>query len=447
MKKSHFSFLLALCCTCLSAPGTALNTKADTLISQGIYEISSALDTDFVLDIKHCTVSDTDCQELQLYEPLDINQQKFYLESLFGNVYTINALHSGESLTFEETASSEDSQLCGYVYTEAIDHDADLSAAKNQMWKLEDAGDGTCYIRSRTGKYLTLDASSAYLGAAVALYDFSGRASQKWILKESWISSEDCADTDLINPYAEGGEYDQLKLNIMFDGSSETLTSEDLSSWMTETEDHKLILDESRFTAYAEQLAEKYNTKGQPRRFRTTGGSEITLYKGTYGWELDVQETASKLKKSSAKSGTFFINPVWDQTAAAWEDGSDIGDSYVEVDLTEQKVWLYIDGEQILETDCVSGTYGTSRQTPGGVYFIYYRQSPAVLRGADYESPVEYWMAYNGGIGLHDANWRSTFGGDIYLSNGSHGCVNLPTDAAKTIYENTKYGFPVVSYN
>ena len=92
-----------------------------------------------------------------------------------------------------------------------------------------------------------------------------------------------------------------------------------------------------------------------------------------------------------------------------------------------------MNGEQILETDCVTGTYGTDRQTPGGVYSVYYRQSPDVLEGPGYSSPVEYWMAFNGGIGLHDANWRSEFGGDIFSAkmfkvrehSGYGGFINL----------------------
>ena len=73
-------------------------------------------------------------------------------------------------------------------------------------------------------------------------------------------------------------------------------------------------------------------------------------------------------------------------------------------------------------------------------------QSPDVLSGPGYDSPVEYWMAFNGNISLHDASWRSEFGSDIYKSNGSHGCVNLPTDAAGLIYETVDIGYPVVCY-
>ena len=56
-------------------------------------------------------------------------------------------------------------------------------------------------------------------------------------------------------------------------------------------------------------------------------------------------------------------------------------------------------------------------------------------------------MPFNGGIGLHDANWRKTFGGTIYKTNGSHGCVNLPPAVAKTIYENISAGDPVLCYH
>ena len=68
------------------------------------------------------------------------------------------------------------------------------------------------------------------------------------------------------------------------------------------------------------------------------------------------------------------------------------------------------------------------------------------LKGADYESPVTYWMPFNGGIGLHDATWRSRFGGSIYYYSGSHGCVNLPYSAAADIYSIVEAGMPVVCY-
>lgn len=55
-------------------------------------------------------------------------------------------------------------------------------------------------------------------------------------------------------------------------------------------------------------------------------------------------------------------------------------------------------------------------------------------------------MPFNGGIGIHDAIWRSQFGGNIYKTNGSHGCVNAPPYLAQKIFENIEPGTPIVCY-
>ena len=107
-----------------------------------------------------------------------------------------------------------------------------------------------------------------------------------------------------------------------------------------------------------------------------------------------------------------------------------------------------------MDTDFVSGTYYESgRRTPSGSYALMYKQKDQVLRGTrqpdgtyEYESPVKYWMPFNGGIGFHDASWRGSFGGSIYLYSGSHGCINLPTSAAATLYENIEAGGPVLCF-
>jgi len=49
-------------------------------------------------------------------------------------------------------------------------------------------------------------------------------------------------------------------------------------------------------------------------------------------------------------------------------------------------------------------------------------------------------------VGMHDASWRSSFGANIYLTNGSHGCVNLPSKKAEVIYGYVEQGEPVIVY-
>ena len=116
-----------------------------------------------------------------------------------------------------------------------------------------------------------------------------------------------------------------------------------------------------------------------------------------------------------------------------------------------EKVFLFEDDRLVLETDCVTGQKGVSETTPG-VYQVMYKASPSVLKDEDiygnkYEQPVEYWISFNYSQGMHDALWRYDFGRDIYLTYGSHGCVNLPLDAAKTIYEEVYNYYPVVVYD
>lgn len=84
--------------------------------------------------------------------------------------------------------------------------------------------------------------------------------------------------------------------------------------------------------------------------------------------------------------------------------------------------------------------------TPGGIYRLKYIERYAVLRGPGYAAPVDFWMPFNGGIGMHDATWRSRFGGEIYTYDGSHGCINCPYYLAEAIYDNIEAGTPVICY-
>ena len=78
---------------------------------------------------------------------------------------------------------------------------------------------------------------------------------------------------------------------------------------------------------------------------------------------------------------------------------------------TNQHLYLFWEGEIVLESDFVSGDMTKSgRMTPPGVFGLTYKTRNAVLRGEDYETPVNYWMPFNGNIGMHDATWRSSFG-------------------------------------
>ena len=125
--------------------------------------------------------------------------------------------------------------------------------------------------------------------------------------------------------------------------------------------------------------------------------------------------------------------------------GKKTGNTYVEISISQQHMWAYKNGTRIATTDVVTGNYG-SNDTPKGYFNIFSKARETDLIGADYVSHVSYWMAFYGGCGIHDASWRSSYGGSIYKGNGSHGCVNTPYSQVKKIYENIPYGTPVIIY-
>ena len=126
--------------------------------------------------------------------------------------------------------------------------------------------------------------------------------------------------------------------------------------------------------------------------------------------------------------------------------GRSMGNTYVEISIDRQHMWYYKNGKLIVETDVVTGNADGWHNTPKGFHSIYSRARNTTLSGPGYSSFVEYWMAFCGGCGIHDASWRSRFGGSIYKGDGSHGCVNTPIDKVRIIYNNTTTGTPVIIY-
>lgn len=125
------------------------------------------------------------------------------------------------------------------------------------------------------------------------------------------------------------------------------------------------------------------------------------------------------------------------------EDIEKLTDTYVEVDISDQVVNFFVDDELLVTSSVVTGTDAVS-PTRIGWFEMYGRRYDTYLRGPGYKCHVDYWMPFDGGIGLHDADWRSEFGGEIYKTNGSHGCVNMPKEAAQIIFENSDNGTKVL---
>ncbi len=212
-----------------------------------------------------------------------------------------------------------------------------------------------------------------------------------------------------------------------------------------------LMLDEEKLVAFAEEVAQKETTYwGAPWDFTTHDGRQIQVKAGNFGRKMDSEPLKEALLKAYKKGGHHVIRPeftFYPKSAKDVEYGAGVGDSYIELDIKAQKVFMYIDGECILESDVVTGDISRGWHTPRGVFYIEYKQRNRTLRGATYTTPVNYWMHFYSHCGFHDATWRKAFGGDIYLKDGSHGCVNMTLTDVKALYGKAYAGMPVVVYD
>ena len=236
--------------------------------------------------------------------------------------------------------------------------------------------------------------------------------------------------------------YKDVTITYTFGESREVLSGLDVIGWITGSSGTEILVDETKAAAYVGTLAEKYDTYGKPHAYRTTSGRDVSV-NGAYGWKINQEEETKALVALVKTCQSQEREPVYAITAAS-RDGYDFGKTYIEIDLAEQHLYFYENGALLLDSQFVSGNVSKGWTTPPGLFTLYYKQTDKVLRGEDYETPVKYWMPFNGGIGLHDASWRGSFGGAIYKTNGSHGCINLPPKKAAAIYEHAYKGIPII---
>lgn len=236
-----------------------------------------------------------------------------------------------------------------------------------------------------------------------------------------------------------------VTITYQFGDQSEVLDNDRILSWLKEQEDGSVAIDEQQAKAFVKELAEKYDTAYTHRTFHTTAGRDIQITQGDYGWRIDQEAETKHLLELLAAKQSAVCEPIYAQTAAVHAQ-NDWGTTYVEVSLTDQYLWLYKDGKCILESYFVSGNPNRGHATPKGIYGLTYKTRDAMLSGQGYDSKVKYWMPFNRNVGLHDAPWRKTFGGQIYKRSGSHGCLNLPPANAAAIYKNVDKNTPVIVY-
>lgn len=256
--------------------------------------------------------------------------------------------------------------------------------------------------------------------------------------------------TTAIKALEEANKYLTISLKYIYTPdngkkSEETLSKDTIASFIEFDGNLNAVISSKAINNYVAKMSEKYSDPGQPGKFKTTGGYVIDV-KVTYaGQPVDSDALYNDIYHciSNKISGT---------RTAPYVPKTEMGDmsfggNYIEVDLSSQYLWVYKNGSCVVSTPIVSGCAYYGWTTPTGVYSVNDKTPGCYLYGEGYQTWVDYWIGFIGNsYGIHDASWRDEFGGDIYLYDGSHGCVNAPTGAAASIYNNVSVGTKVVLY-
>ncbi len=317
--------------------------------------------------------------------------------------------------------------------------------------------------QEKTGEYVFMDGLAGRIDlekAFLALQDIVESGQETLNLQDSGcyydIAPSETQKT-LRNLWKEIEKFQKCDIVYCFGEERHPVTAADCASFLVKEnglpvldEKGSFVLNKEVVAAYVEQLAQEYDGYGRIRQFHSTRGDVITIEGGTYGSKLDQKKEVEYLMEHLPDAGVHTGTPQshipsYEREAFCYGK-DDIGDTYIEVDMTQQKMYYYEKGELRLETDVVTGNMRRRMGTPEGVNFVYNKQKDRVLRGPGYASPVKFWVPVKGSIGIHDASWRKEFGGDIYQTSGSHGCINTPKDKMEELYDMVQIGTPVVMF-
>ena len=241
--------------------------------------------------------------------------------------------------------------------------------------------------------------------------------------------------------------FDMGDEKIVLDGSvlSGFLSYDYTTREFLKNEDGSIYINKDVVDAYIDRLCDRYYTYGKSREFITHLGEYKSINFSVYGTEIDRNAEKEYLYNALLTGEAGVHTPKY--IHEPFHRGlNDIGDTYVEVDMTRQVMYYIQNGEVKLYCDVVTGKPSAGFATPEMVCYVYDKVPGKYLRGPDYCSYVNFWMPVYKAIGLHDATWQSAFGGDRYLSHGSRGCINMRLDDAKALYDLIDLGTPVIVF-
>lgn len=201
---------------------------------------------------------------------------------------------------------------------------------------------------------------------------------------------------------------------------------------------------------YVQSVANQIDIKPINKKIVVKNGVESVEREGSDGRAINQQTAINAIVDGLQSNQNVSVNLTAGPVAFKTEYNRTVSldyNRYIEINISQQRLWAWQDNQVIFSTPITSGASSYGFGTPAGLFSVYAKERNRYLNGAQYgwgyNVYVDYWMPFNGGIGLHDADWRSGFGGQDYISGGSHGCVNMPKASAAFLFGWVTVGTPV----
>lgn len=254
----------------------------------------------------------------------------------------------------------------------------------------------------------------------------------------------------------EMNKYLNASVTYSLDNIEVSIDKDDFSSWISVDGNMKPVIASGKVTAFVKTLSNKYNTPNKAGVLTTPTGRQVTVAGAVLGRQVGATAECNQLIADIKAGKAVKRSPVIGQKATP-EGQLMWGNTYVEVDITTQHMWVIQNGQVVMESDVVTGKPTRAMATPTGTFTILEKKSPKTLTGnivpstgkPEYVTPVKYWLRVTwSGVGFHDATWQAAFGGTRYKDGyGSHGCINMPLDKVGQMYGIVQKGWPVVIHN
>ena len=335
-------------------------------------------------------------------------------------------LVAGSDITVDQAVTIDAPTLSAMVEGQVASINQNAKAPVNATYAYDGASGSFKAVAEVPGSAIDVAAATERIRKAAQTFETTIRLGEQELAKPQVTS----ASAELKAAVDKANNALQLQIPLTKEGAEVARVGKDqIASWATVGADLALTLNRDAVIQWSEGTLAGLVAKSDEEN----------------DYEIDSEALADALSAhvASLDAGAIELPLTVVASRPPESDGARTRGRHVDVNLGTQYARFYdADGSVIWRAPIVSGKTSDGHGTPTGTYSLAAKKMHEVLVGLDedgdgepdYRTNVTYWMPFNGGIGLHDADWRGSFGGSIYYYYGSHGCVNLPPAEAAQLF-------------